>query len=180
MSQAKHKMLVFRRGNRGMALRPVHRIKHVVDSQGAMAVGVNTFVKLIESTDAPVLANTTEVETGSKVNGIYLKIEVLRTTATSGVLSNVYLAVFKNPGGNLSAIPPNAVGINDDKRYVIHQEMVMTTQTANENPRILFNGVIVIPKGYRRFGPNDELQIVMLSPGAIMNFCVQCHYKEFR
>ncbi len=91
-----------------------------------------------------------------------------------------YMGIVKNPGGNLSTISPNTVGINDDKRYVIHQEMVMTEQQGNSNPRILFNGVIAIPRGYRRFGPNDTLQAILLSPGGTMNFCLQCHYKEFR
>ncbi len=126
------------------------------------------------------MANAEEVETGSKVNGIYLKIEAVRTTATSGVLGNVYLAVFKNPGGNLANPVPNAVGVSDDKRYVIHQEMVMLTQTANSNPRIVFNGVIIIPRGYKRFGPNDSLIARILTPGVAINFCVQAHYKEFR
>ncbi len=179
MSLVKHKIVVFRRRS-NLALRPVHRIKHVVDNQGGLTLGVVKFVNLVITKDAPVLANTDEVETGAKVNGVYLKIEVVRTQATSGVLTNVYLIVFKNPGGNLPAPVPNAIGISDDKRYVIHQEMIMTTQTANENPRILFNGVIVIPRGYRRFGPNDQLQIALLSPGGTMNYCLQCHYKEFR
>ncbi len=170
--------MVFR--NRGLALRPVHRIKHVIDLQGGIAAAAATNVTLILAKDAPVLANAEEVETGSKVNGIYLKIEAVRTTATSGVLGNVYLAVFKNPGGNLTNPVPNAVGVSDDKRYVIHQEMVMLTQTANSNPRIVFNGVIVIPRGYKRFGPNDSLIARILTPGVAINFCVQAHYKEFR
>ncbi len=43
--------------------------------------------------------------------------------------------------------------------------MVMLQGTNAGNPRTIFNGVIVIPRGYRRFGPNDELQLDLLSPG---------------
>ncbi len=179
MRMVKFQLVVFRR-NRGMALRPVHRIKHVIDLQGAIASGAGTNVTLILAKDAPVLANSNEVETGSKVNGIYLKIEAVKTSVTSGVLANVYLVVFKNPGGNLANLVPNAVGISDDKRYAIHQEMIMLEQQQNSNPRILFNGVIVIPRGYKRFGPNDSLIARLLTPGADINFCVQAHYKEFR
>ncbi len=164
--------------NRGNALRPVHRIKHVVDLQGASAAGANTGNTLIESNDAPVLANTNEVETGSKVNGIYLKVEVVATS--SAALSNCYLAIVKNPGGNIAATVPNAVGADDNKRYVIHQEMIMLQKQTGSNPRILFNGVIAIPRGYRRFGPNDLLRIFILSPGVTIDWCFQCHYKEFR
>ncbi len=168
--------MVFR--NRGMALRPVHRIKHVIDVQGGTSVATNSVNNLIVTVDAPVLANTTEVETGSKINGIYLKVECSATSAAA--LANVYMIIFKNPENNLTPIPPNIVGSNDDKRYVIHQEMVMVQKIVDGNPRTLFNGVIVIPRGYRRFGPNDRLQLILLSPGITTDFCIQCHYKEFR
>ena len=161
-----------------MALRPVHRIKHVVDGQFGVVLNNVQQVQLIIASDAPVLANTSEVETGSTVNGIYLNVEAYATTA--GALANVYLSIQKNPGNNLGFVQPNTVGSNDDKRYVIHQEMKMLEQSVNGNPRTIFNGVIVIPKGYKRFGPNDRLTLGMFAPGVDINFCLQCHYKEFR
>ncbi len=169
--------------NRGMALRPVHRIKHVVDTQFAAALGVQVNFALITTVDAPVLANIAEVETGSKVNGIYLKVEAYATTG--GALSNLYMTMWKNPGGNLANIVPNTVGSNDNKRFVIHQEMVMlqkkpTADSLGGNPRTVFNGVIAIPRGYRRMGPNDILTISILTPGVDADVCLQCHYKEFR
>ncbi len=161
-----------------MSLRPIHRIKHVVDVQGGIAAGAAQLTNLILAVDAPVIGNVTEVETGSKVNGIYLKVEANATT--SQALSNFYLAIVKNPGGNITPPNANAVGSSDNKRFVIHQEMVMFQTVDNSNPRTVFNGVIAIPKGYRRFGPNDILQIKMNAPGTSVNFCIQCHYKEFR
>ncbi len=168
---------------RSMALRPVHRIKHVVDSQFATTVGTQVNVTLIFSVDAPVLANPTEVETGSKVNGIYLKCEFSATS--SAALANLYMIVTKNPGNNITVPTANAIGISNDKRFVIHQEMVMlqkepTADALGGNPRTLFNGVIVIPRGYRRFGPNDTLVVSFLTPGVTTDGCLQCHYKEFR
>ncbi len=149
------------------------------DSQGATALGVNFDRGLIRTTDTPVIGNTNEVETGSTVNGIYLKVEVVNTGVT-GVLANAYMLIFKNPGGNLTAPAANNVGLSDNKKYVIHQEMVMLQMIDNSNPRTLFNGVIVIPRGYRRNGPNDELTCRVFSPGVELNICMQCHYKEFR
>ncbi len=162
----------------GNALRPVHRIKHVVDNQFAIAAGANSVQDLILAVDAPVLANANEVETGSKVNGIYLIVEAYATSAAA--LSNIYLGIFKNPDGNLTVPNPNSVGINDNKRFMIHQEMRMLQKVTNGNPRTIFNGVIVIPRGYKRFAPNDELQIIIRSPGVSVDVCLQCHYKEFR
>ena len=166
----------FRR--RGMNLRPVHRIKHVVDNQQGFVAGTAVNVTLVDTVDAPVLGNTDEVETGATINGIYLKIEAYATS--SAALGNFYAIVYKNPGGNIAAIAPNTVGANDNKRFVIHQEMVMFQKSNASNPRTVFNGVIAIPRGYRRMGPNDQLLLRMLAPGVTGDVCVQCHYKEFR
>ncbi len=162
-----------------MAIRPVHRIKHVVDSQQATTAGTAVTVNIIETVDAPVLANVTECETGSKVNGLYVKVEAYATSTAA--LSNFYMMIFKNPSDTLGGIPnPNVVGSNDLKKFVFHQEMVMLEKNTTGNPRTVFNGVIVIPKGYRRNGPNDKTQIKVLSPGVSTEFCIQAHYKEFR
>ncbi len=162
-----------------MSLRPIHRIKHVIDAEGT-ATSTNSLVNLIKTVDAPVLTSPTEVETGSKVNGIYLHVEVSHTSGTGR--PNIYIIIYKDPGGNLSVIDPTAVGISDDKRYVIHQEMIMMSGDAgNGLPRPIFNGVIVIPKGYRRMGPNDVLKFVVVTKGSVQaDFCLQAHYKEFR
>ncbi len=135
---------------------------------------------MIQATDTPTLAATSSVQTGSTVHGIFLVIEVVNTEATQGVLPNVYLAVFLNRGGNLTNIDANAVGSNDDKRYVIHQEMIMLQKQSGSNPRTLFKGVIILPRGYKRFGPNDLLNIIIDSPGIDLDACLQVHYKEFR
>ena len=90
------------------------------------------------------------------------------------------MIVWKNPGTNLAVPAPNTVGSNDNKRFVIHQEMIMTQKSDSGNPRTLFNGVIAIPRGYRRMGPADKLIATFLSPGVNMDICLQCHYKEFR
>ena len=163
--------------NRRNNLRPINRIKHVFDEQGAFSAGASVNVNLADATDTPTLAASNSVETGCTINGIYLKVEINATS--SAALSNAYMYVGKNPGNNLSMPNPNAVGVSDNKKYVIHQEMVMLQQQTNSNPRTLFNGVIALPRGYRRFGPDDLLLLKISSPGVNLNYCVQCHYKEF-
>ncbi len=159
----------------------INRIKHVVDSSATLAAATQLNLTLIDAFDAPTLAVTNAVETGSVVNGIYLKVEVASNEAQDvGAIPNVYMAVIKNPGANLTLPAPNAVGANDNKRYVIHQEMIMLDNKLGGNPRILFNGVIAIPKGYRRNGPDDRLVLAILSPAIDIALCFQCHYKEFR
>ncbi len=170
--------MVPRRFSRNNSIRPVNRIKHVFDEQGGIAAGAALNVNLADTTDTPTLAVTNSVETGSVINAIYLKVEI-NATSSAG-LANAYMYVAKNPGNNLTLPNANAVGASDNKRYVIHQEMVMLQQVTNSNPRTLFNGVIKIPKGYRRNGPDDLLVLSLITPGVALNYCVQCHYKEFR
>ncbi len=169
--------MVFRRRS-GNAIRPVNRIKHVVDSQFGVVIGTTNFLSLANAKDAPILANTSEVITGSTINGIYLKVEINATS--SAALSNAYMYVAINPGGTLTLPDPNVVGSFEEKRYVIHQEMVMLQQQSGSNPRTLFSGVIVIPRGLRRMSPNTRIVLAVFSPGVTLNACVQCHYKEFR
>ncbi len=169
--------MVFRRsfGNR---LRPVNRIKHVFDQQGAATIGAPQTFDVVKAVDSPVLGNTTEVLTGSTVNGIFFKVEANATS--SAALSNAYMMIMKNPGGNITFPNANVVGSDDNKKFVIHQEMVMFQQVTNSNPRTLFVGVVAIPRGYKRMAPNDTIQIQLFSPGVTLNFCIQAHYKEFR
>ncbi len=162
-----------------MSLRPINRIKHVVDFEGNVtATQSNT--PIIDAEDAPVLASTEDVVTGSTVHGFYLHVEVLHSSGTGR--PNIYLGIFKSPGNNI--VPPDvtAIGSNDAKKFVIHQEMIMMSGDAgNGLPRPLFNGVIKIPKHMQRFGPDDRLFVCLATKGTVVaDMCGQAHYKEFR
>ncbi len=160
-------------------LHPVHSVKHVVDKQGG--IGIDTIVNedLVKSVDAPVLANVEEVETGSTVGSIFLNVQVTPTSEAS--IANVYMYVFKNPGTNITGAKGNAVGGSDMKKQVIHQEMIMCQQEATSAiPRTLFKGVISIPRGYKRFGTQDTLKLILYAPGCTFNYCIQCIYKEIK
>ncbi len=162
------------------AIRPVDRIKHVVDKSATLTAGTTVVENLAVADDNPALANVAQVHTGSTVNGIYLRVEVAGNESDVGAIPQVYMAVIKNPGDNLATINPSTVGSNDNKRFVIHQEMVMLQNAVGGNARTLFNGVIVIPKGYRRMGPNDKITINLFSSALNFAYCIQAHYKEFR
>ncbi len=165
-----------------MALRPINRIKHVVDSSQSLAGGTSGVHVLATATDTPTLGVTSSVETGAKINGFYLRAEVASNEAIDlGAIPNVYLFIWKNTGGNLARPVANAIGANDNKRFVIHQEMTMIENKGQgSNARTIFNGVVVIPKGMRRMGPNDVWEVVILSPAISNVQCIQAHYKEFR
>ncbi len=159
-------------------LRPVHSIKHVIDIQAGLALGTTETQNLASAVDDPVLSDVDEVQTGCSINSIYLTLEALATS--SSALSNFYMILWKNPGGNLSVPAPNTVGSSNNKRFVIHQEMIMFQLQTGSNPRNVFKGVLSLPKGFRRFGPNDKLNLTVLAPGVNVNYCLQCIYKEYR
>ncbi len=164
-----------------MAMRPVQRIKHVIDSSATITAAVQLKTNLVKAVDAPTIAGRNEVITGSKVYGVYLKVVVASNQVTeAGAIPNVYLIVWKNPSNVITAPAPASVGNDDTKKFVIHQEMSMIQNQVSGNPTVLFNGVIKIPKGYQRFGPNDRLDIEFVCPQIDVSFCVQAHYKEFR
>ncbi len=169
--------------NRGMGLRPVQRVKHVVDSQFGLVAGTQADVNVIVTVDAPTLASSQNVAHGSTVHSIYLKVEAASTSGTA--LHNIYLIVFKNPGNNLTVPEGNVIGVNDNKKYVIHQEMLMLQNfeaATDPNPRVIFQGVVRIPRGYKRNGAQDELTVSLFTPtgGGNASVCLQCIYQEFR
>ncbi len=169
-------------GRYRMALRPIQRIKHVIDLNAVLAKATELPQLIVRASDTPTLASKPDVITGSKVYGIYLKVVVASNDAIDvGAVPNVYMTVMKNPGGNLTAPASNNVGADDNKKFIIHQEMIMIENKGQgSNPHTLFNGVIKIPKGYSRFGPNDTLSVILLSPQIDIVLCIQAHYKEFR
>ncbi len=167
---------------RSMAMRPINRIKHVVDVSATLAGGTTGVSLIAAATDTPTLAVTSSVETGAKINGFYIRAEVASNEAIDlGAIPNAYLFVWKNPGGNLTRPVASAIGANDNKRFVVHQEMTMIENKGQgSNARTIFNGVVVVPKGMRRMGPGDVWEVCILVPTLNNAQCVQCHYKEFR
>ncbi len=170
--------MILRMARFNRQIRPVNSLKHVVDIQGGSTVGTRVDNTLIKTVDNPVLANTNEVETASRVNSIYLKVEAYATSTAA--LANFYMSIMKDPGAQIGEFNPNQVGISQKKKYIIHQEMVMMEKNTTGNPRTVFAGVIRIPKLYRRNGLLDELNISILTPGVTSDFCIQCIYKEYR
>ncbi len=163
-------------------MRPIHRIKHVVDFQTAVPANTQIDQVIVSASDTPDLGSQAEVETGATVNSIYITTEVVASETSTTDTPNFYWIMFKNPGNNLTMPNGNAVGTNDNKRYVIHQEMVMLQPVDGGVPRNVFKGVISIPRGFRRMGPGDriEVQLFIPSTGTAVNACTQAHYKEFR
>ncbi len=160
-------------------MRPVNSIKHIVDKQGGLIAGTQVEEDVIVAVDSTVsTSNPFHVEKGCTVSSIFLNVQV--STTSSAALANVYMVVMKSPGDNINVPQGNAVGVSDERRFVIHQEMIMLERASLGIPRTLFKGVLRIPRGYKRFGIKDQLIIALLAPGVAMDYCIQVIYKEFK
>ncbi len=165
---------------RAIRLRPVNSIKHVVDVSFTGVAGTQVDTTVMDAVQTPVLTTPAQVAIGARVSSIYLNVECVSIETDPGAIPNVYLIVFKNPSNGLGVPVASSVGTSDNKRYVLHQEMVMVNNVAGGNPRVLFKGVIRIPRGMARQGNDDALQIGLISTAVNCAFCIQCIYKEFR
>ncbi len=161
------------------SLHPVNTLKHVVDSDGTVTDTANVVLDLVTAAENAVSTTSNQVDIGSTVSAIYLKVEALHSAEVG--TPNFYMYVMKNPGNNVVNPDPRAVGVSDERRFVIHQEMVMLSGDAgNGLPRVIFSGVIKVPRAYKRFGIKDRLQLVMRTGTVDANWCAQCIYKEVR
>ncbi len=134
---------------------------------------------MVKAVDNPVLAtNPEQVTVGSHVKSLFLNVQVAATA--TGALANVYMMIFLNPGNNLAIPQANLIGVSDQKKQVIHQEMIMTEKNTTAIPRTLFRGVIKIPRKAHRMGQDDTIIISLLSPGVTYDYCYQVIYKEIR
>lgn len=153
----------------------------------AVPGGITSSVPVIIAVDNPVIGGVADVTTGSQVNAIYLRVEVLNVGSTFNTVPRIYMSVQKNPGNEHPNANPASIGDSDLRKFILHQEMTMVTGIMSEGstfPRTMFQGVVRIPPRLRRFGFNDRLSVnFALDQGelnAIVNACVQCIYKEFR
>ncbi len=165
--------------SRGNRLRPVNSEKHIRTQQiGGVLDNQNVLNLAIAVPNPDTTANAEQVQVGSTIIGIYLKVEVSPTT--EGALPNFYMAVAKNPGNTFVFPKVNVLGLSDLKKFVIHQEMVMLSNSSTPIPRTVFAGVIRIPRGYKRMGVNDRIVLLTFAPGVNTEICYEVIYKEFR
>ncbi len=82
------------RYRRTMALRPIRGIKHIVDSRQTLAAATTLSVDVIVADESPTVASTNQVMIGSRVNGIYLRVEANVITASAGAIPSCYMHVI--------------------------------------------------------------------------------------
>jgi len=177
--------------SRGLRLRPVNSLKHVVETNGAVSAAVASTTDVINTVNDPASASPNQCGIGSTVSSIYLRVEVVGKVSAGGV-DNIYMGVYHNPGGSFVAPALDLIGASDRRNMFIHQEMIMLTPQATSGagggdfrfPRTMFNGVVRIPRGYKRNAVEDKLQVILQHRSGeatqTTEFCIECIYKEFR
>ncbi len=78
-------------------MRPINRIKHVVDIQTAVPVNTQVVNPVAVSVNTSTLASAHEVEIGSTVSSIFLTIEAVASETSTTATPNFYFYIAKNP-----------------------------------------------------------------------------------
>ncbi len=179
--------MVFRRG---MGLRPINSIKNVVDNSGILPATTNTSIHLpVFGIRSATLAVANEVDTGSKVNSVFLELFFF---SEGGEIANevplVDWYVIKDGGNSwgttfdASNLPtPGATGVHINKRHILHEEKGLTGggDASLSGIPMVFKGVIRIPRGRQRWGESDVLRICARSNFAT-KFCAKTVYKWYK
>ncbi len=145
-------------------------------------------MNLIDGNDTYSLADADGVPTGSKVNGVFFSIFIYMEggeIANEVPLADWYM--LHNPGNafaqtfDANNLPtPGATGIHKNKRFIIHTEKGLAGggNVSLAGVPMVFKGVIVIPRKWRRIGEDDRL-LVAIRTNFNAKVCCQTIYKHF-
>ncbi len=165
-----------------MSLRPVKTEKHEItwSNLGQNASTVQT-VTLIQSSSAP--SSAIHVEVGSTIRSVYLETN-LNGVDNSGTVQVFHWAILKAPAGDPTFdIDPTTYN-SSRKRFILKRGMEMLPEIplgsggTVQTKRVF---VVRIPPRMRRFGDDDQLQLVYKSTSTSgINYCGIAIFKEFK
>ncbi len=169
----------FRRGY--SSKRPVNSVKHIVDTFGELAGAVdsgNIFATTVPNTDS-VTFNPVSVRMGATVNAFFISLFIIGAT---GAPLNGPLDWFliKTHTGQAAQVPsPGATGTSNLRNQIIHEEKGLAG--SGDGTAMAFKGVVMIPRGMRRFREGDNWRIVIRSEDTTNNaqFCLKVIYKSY-
>ncbi len=164
------------------AIRPVNRIKHVIDVEGALTGGTPSFTPIGVSVEVPTTPfKPGDMMFGSSVNGIFLSIFMIGASGAGQTGSlNWYIAKIRQ-GQTIGSLPaPGATGVNGIRNQIFHEEKGLAG-SADGTP-MAFKGVVAIPKGMRRMRQGDEFIVALQSTDTMndVNFCIKAIYQSYQ
>ncbi len=116
-----------------------------------------------------------DVPLGARIRFVYLFVQCI-STGTGTANHDWY--VYKRPGVALTTTPmtPGTIGGNKARKFVLHEEKGIPGNSGDGAYPLTFKGVIKIPYKMQRWGEDDELLLVHISPDT-SNLCIKCIYR---
>ncbi len=157
----------------------INSIKNVhIAASGTTAALLTT--RIAKAVTAPSPTVTNDVSHGCVIKAIHITINGCGLGGT-GVLNNMNIYLFKNPGDNLTPPLPTSVGSSNEKKFVIRQWQFMIMRNQDGNLPYHWEGWIKIPKRYQRMGTDDTWSInTANTAGVTGHMSLQAIYKWFR
>ncbi len=118
-----------------MRLRPIHSVKHIVETSGVLSAGSNTvMLNLVDGQDEYSLSDVDGVPTGSKVFSLYISVFAIaeggEVAAEVPLVDWYVIAVPGNVWGTTfgaNDLPtPGTTGVHINKRHIFHTEKGLT------------------------------------------------------
>ncbi len=142
--------------------------------------GTTSTTLVAKAVTAPSPTVTTDVSHGCIIKAIYITIDGCGLAAT-GVLNNMDIYLWKNPGANLTAPAPISVGSSNEKKFVFRQWHFIVMRNQDGNTPFHWEGWVKIPKRYQRMGTDDRFDLIQANTSGVTgHFSAYCIYKWYR
>ncbi len=176
--------------------RPINAIKNIVDQQGVLIADTAPSGQLLKTivtgVDNPAVdAATNEVQAGSTVTSIYLSLFFGTKGNASAVNPEVvdWYIIYDVAGrmseggtfGNGAAVLPiaSSAGESVNRNQILHMEKGIVGDAA-DGSKMVFAGVIRIPRGKQRIGIGTKIHIVAQKQEGDKFFCLKAIYKYYQ
>ncbi len=167
-----------------------------MDQQGILIADTAPSGQLLKSivigSDNPtVAANAEQVVAGSTVSSLYLSLFFATKGNASATLPEVVdwyviydvagrMAASGNFGDGADVLPiPSGAGTSVNKNQILHMEKGLVGDAA-DGSKMVFQGVIRIPKGKQRIGIGTAIHIVAQKQETDKFFCLKSIYKYYQ
>ncbi len=164
-----------------MGIRPVQRIKHIIDAEGTLAAGTNQVVPLATVVNAKNPSfQPVETLVGESINGFFISLFVIGDTGApvNGSI-NWFIAKAREGQDPLTTFgAPGNTGITLTRNQIFHEEKGLVG--SGDGTAMAFKGVIAVPRGMRRQREGDELFIKLRANGNdSAQFCLKAIYNSY-
>ncbi len=161
-----------------MSLNVIRSIKNQTNFAGG-STGSALAKNLAKAVTTPSPTVQTDVAHGCIIKAIWIAINGCGLGGT-GVLNDMGVYLFKNPGNNLTPPSPISVGTSNEKKFVFREWLFMIMRNQDGNLPFHWEGWIKIPKRYQRMGTDDTLQVVFANTSGLTgHFSFKCIYKWY-